>query len=164
MWGRDWVFWGWVGNNVCCSGHKWASDLAGRPGFVKSKISGPLMRAKPTGQPYPARPLGQELGKLLLLTWQSSPTTPPGRQGGWTLRLLGYGVENLSSLMFTILESLCTALPDPPKVTRSCFFSCSFLFFLPLPFHSFVSFPKIPCGTQGQTVHSPAWLCLLSRV
>lgn len=49
-------------SNLCCNGHKEASDLAGRPGFVKSKTTFRSL-AKGTGQRYPARPLGQELGE-----------------------------------------------------------------------------------------------------
>lgn len=50
------------GDAVCCSGHEQASDLAGRPGFVKSKITfGSFEEARPPRtsagrqNPWPAR-------------------------------------------------------------------------------------------------------------
>lgn len=50
--------------------------------------SGPLMRAKHTGQHYPARPPGQELGRQHLPPWQNAPSSPPGGPGGGALSLL----------------------------------------------------------------------------
>lgn len=76
-----------------------ASDLAGKSGFVKSKISSRSL-AKGTG--HITLP---ELGRQRLLTWQNSPSTPAGGLGGSTLTLLeltpswpqAVGLKNCSS-------------------------------------------------------------------
>lgn len=76
-----------------------ASDLAGKSGFVKSKISSRSL-AKGTG--HITLP---ELGRQHLLTWQNSPSTPAGGLGRSTLTLLeltpswpqAVGLKNCSS-------------------------------------------------------------------
>lgn len=116
------------------------------------------MRAKPTGQHYPARPLGQEfrrLGRTL------SPPLGRGAQFPRTdpLRALGCGVEDLSNqggYHPYHPSELRATLPAPPKVTNSYFAP------LPFPFHSLLPFLKFPVALRVK-LHSPAQLCLLIR-
>lgn len=80
-----------------------ASDLAGRPGYGKSRVTF-RSHAEGTGQHYPARALGQELGETVSAYLVELSLHSP-RWAGWkTLGLLeltphgpglGCGVEKL---------------------------------------------------------------------